>query len=465
MNAPSNQDAQTNALVGERFSREAAEEPLVETVEETVGYAPPPQASHAGERTHQQVEHEAQAEAEAEIEAAVTLLERGCDSIISRQDLRAKLIQARREGRPLRIKLGVDPTSRDITLGHAVVLRKLRQFQDLGHQAHLIIGDFTALIGDPTGKSKTRPQLSRAEVEENALTYQEQIFRVLDPNKTTLHFNNDWLGRMAFAEVIKLAAKTTVAQILEREDFSKRLAEGKPISLHEILYPLCQGQDSVEIRADVELGGSDQRFNNLMGRELQRTDGQEPQVVMLLPLLVGTDGSAKMSKSLGNTIGLTEMPSEMFGKAMSIPDAAMREYFTLATEVPLDEVQVLLEGHPMQAKKRLGWEIVALYHGREAAEAAREDFEKKFVRHEVPNAMPEVHLESGEIGVLDLLKLAFGGSNSEARRLVQQGAVVINEAKIEDDKARLSLSDGAVVRAGKRKWARVRIGSSIGSST
>ncbi len=461
MNAPLNEDAATNAFVGERFSREAASEPLVETVEETVGYAPPPPASHAAERTRQQVEHEQEAEeAGAQIEAALAILERGCDSngIISRQDLRAKLVQARREGRPLRVKLGVDPTSRDITLGHAVVLRKLRQFQDLGHQAHLIIGDFTALIGDPTGKSKTRPQLSRAEVQANALTYQEQIFRVLDPDKTTLHFNNDWLGKMGFAEVIKLAARTTVAQILEREDFSRRLAEGKPISLHEILYPLCQGQDSVEIRADVELGGSDQRFNNLMGRELQRTDGQQPQVVMLLPLLVGTDGSAKMSKSLGNTIGLAEAPWEMFGKAMSIPDAAMREYFTLATEVPLDEVQVLLEGHPMQAKKRLACEIVALYHGGEAAAAAREDFEKKFQRHEVPDEMPEVHLESGEIGVLDLLRLAFGGSNSEARRLVAQGAVAIDEAKIEDDKARLSLIDGAVLRAGKRKWARVRIG-------
>jgi tyrosyl-tRNA synthetase len=429
------------------------ESEVLETIEETTGYAPPPPGSRAEDRT----ELQATSEAHLEAEAALAILERGCDGIISREELKHKLMRARAENRPLRVKLGLDPTAPDIHLGFAVVLKKLRAFQDLGHHAHLIIGDFTAMIGDPTGKSKTRPQLSREQVRDNARTYQEQLFRILDEDKTTVHFNGDWLGDMTFPQVIQLAAKYTVAQTLEREDFSKRLSEGRPIGLHEILYPLCQGQDSVEIKADVELGGSDQRFNNLVGRELQRADGQEAQVVMLLPLLVGTDGTQKMSKSLGNTIGVTDPAAEMFGKAMSIPDHAMRQYFTLATFVPLDEVDALLAGHPMVAKKRLAWEIAAQYHGSAAADAAREDFEKKFVRHETPDEMPEVSIPSGEIGVLDLIRAAFGGSGSEARRLVQGGAVALDDQKIEDERARVSPSEGAVLRAGKRKWARVKI--------
>jgi tyrosyl-tRNA synthetase len=395
---------------------------------------------------------------ETAIDAALERLSRGCDDIISRDELREKLKKAQQSGKPLRVKLGLDPTAPDIHLGFAVVLKKLRAFQDLGHEAHLIIGDFTAQIGDPTGKSKTRPQLTRAQVEENARTYQQQLHRILDENKTVIYFNGDWLGKMTFPEVIQLAAKYTVAQTLEREDFSKRLAENKPLGLHEILYPLCQGQDSVQIQSDVELGGSDQRFNNLVGRELQRANGQEAQVVITMPLLVGTDGVQKMSKSLGNYIGITEAPGEIFGKVMSIPDAAMETYYTLCTDVPLDEVKSLLAGHPMEAKKRLAADIVAQYHGDEAAQAAREGFEKQFSRREVPDEIPEV-LWSGAQSTLigELLKTVFEVSGGEARRMVQQNAVSVGEEKISDPMAEIKVEDGLILRMGKRKWAKIKL--------
>lgn len=392
-----------------------------------------------------------------DLDAAVAKLGRGADAIISQAELRAKLQKSRATGTPLRVKLGLDPTAPDIHLGFAVVLRKLRAFQDLGHQAHLIIGDFTAQIGDPTGKSKTRPQLTREQVEANAQTYQEQLFRILDKEKTTVHFNGDWLGKMTFSDVIGLAAKYTVAQTLEREDFAQRLEAQKPIGLHEILYPLCQGQDSVAIQADVELGGSDQRFNNLVGRELQRQSGQEPQVVMLMPLLVGTDGTQKMSKSLGNYIGINEPPGEMFGKAMSIPDAAMRTYYILATEVPEEEIETLLAGHPMDAKKRLAREIVAQYHGGEAAVAAQAGFEAQFSRGETPDEMPEVQITNG-VTALHLLREAFGVSGGEAKRLIAGNAVSIDGEKVADANAALELKDGAVVKMGKRGWARLKVG-------
>jgi tyrosyl-tRNA synthetase len=392
------------------------------------------------------------------LDAALERLSRGCDDIISRDELRAKLKKAQQTGKPLRVKLGLDPTAPDIHLGFAVVLKKLRAFQDLGHEAHLIIGDFTAQIGDPTGKSKTRPQLTRPQVEENARSYQQQLYRILDESKTVVYFNGDWLNKMTFAEVIQLAAKYTVAQTLEREDFSKRLAENKPLGLHEILYPLCQGHDSVEIKSDVELGGTDQRFNNLVGRELQRANGQEAQVVMLLPLLVGTDGTQKMSKSLGNYIGINEAPGEIFGKVMSIPDEAMQTYYTLCTEVPLDEVQQLLAGHPMEAKKRLAADIVTQYHGPEAAVSAREGFEKQFSQKEVPDDMPEV-LWSGDesTSIIELLKTAFAVSGGEARRMVQQGAVAVDQEKIDDPVASIKIQDGLLLRMGKRKWAKIKV--------
>jgi tyrosyl-tRNA synthetase len=395
----------------------------------------------------------------AEIERQLEVLLRGCDDVISVDELGGKLDRARDGNRePLRIKLGLDPTAPDIHLGFAVVLKKLRQFQDLGHRAHLIIGDFTAQIGDPTGKSKTRPQLTRAEVEANARTYQEQLFRILDPAKTVVHFNGDWLGRMNFADVIALASQYTVAQTLEREDFAQRLAAKKPIGLHEILYPLCQGQDSVAIRADVELGGSDQRFNNLVGRELQRTNGQEPQVVLLMPLLVGTDGVQKMSKSLGNYIGINEPPKEMFGKVMSIPDSAMRDYFTLCTEAPLSEIEALLAGHPMEAKKRLACDIVAQYCGPDAAREAQASFEKQFSRREMPDEMPEIALPEREIGIVELLRAGFNVTGGEAKRLLAQNAVSVGEARVTDPNARILPRNGMVIKLGKRRYARVKLG-------
>ena len=392
-------------------------------------------------------------------EDALSQLERGADTIIPRDELLEKLRKSVKSGEPLRIKLGLDPTAPDIHLGFAVVLRKLRQFQDLGHHAHLIIGDFTAQIGDPSGKSKTRPQLTRAQVEANAKTYETQLSQILDPDKTTIHFNGDWLGKMGFDDVIRLTAKYTVAQMLEREDFAQRLADGKPVGMHEILYPLCQGQDSVEIRADVELGGTDQRFNNLVGRDLQKASGQEAQVVLLMPILVGTDGVQKMSKSLGNYVGIGDAPADMFGKIMSIPDDAMRQYYTLCTDVPLGEVEQILAGHPMDAKKRLGREIVAIYHDAEAASEAQRAFEQQFSKNDVPDEMPEIEVAAGEWVVADLLASCFGVSKSEARRMAEQGAVALDGDKVDDATQTVEVSDGMTVKMGKRRWARVKIGS------
>ena len=391
------------------------------------------------------------------VEEALSLLERGADTIISRDELRQKLQKSAQTAKPLRVKLGIDPTAPDIHLGFAVVLRKLRQFQDLGHEAHLIIGDFTAQIGDPSGKSKTRPPLSSEQVRDNARSYQEQLFKILDKSKTVVHFNGDWLGRMSFADVIRLASKRTVAQTLEREDFARRLEEGKPVHLHEILYPLCQGQDSVEIEADVELGGTDQRFNNLVGRELQRENGLEPQVVLLMPILVGLDGTQKMSKSLGNYVGISDEPTDQFGKLMSLPDEAMRTYFTLCTLVPLGEVEEILAGHPMDAKKRLAREIVSIYHGEEAAQKAQRAFEIQFSPNGMPEEMPSVHLGAGEMSVADLVKACFNVSGKEARRRVQQGAVSIDGEKMSDAEQKIELKPGLVIKAGKRDWAKVEV--------
>jgi len=391
------------------------------------------------------------------VDEALSLLERGADTLISRDELRLKLERSDKEKTPLRVKLGVDPTAPDIHLGFAVVLRKLRQFQDLGHEAHLIIGDFTAQIGDPSGKSKTRPPLSSEQVRENAATYQEQLWKILDKDRTVVHFNGDWLGVMGFADVIRLASKRTVAQTLEREDFARRLEEGKPVGLHEILYPLCQGQDSVEIRADVELGGTDQRFNNLVGRELQREQNLEPQVVLLMPILVGLDGTQKMSKSLGNYVGISDEPLDQFGKLMSLPDEPMRSYFTLCTLVPLEEVEELLSGHPMNAKKRLAREIVSIYHGDEAGKGAQETWENQFERKEVPDEMPVVQFDAGEIMLAELVKVAFNLSGKEARRRIEQGAVYLDGEKQSDASRTVPLKSGLVVKAGNRSWAKVEV--------
>ncbi len=404
------------------------------------------------------------------IDQQVAALMRGVAQFIPEEELKTKLEKASAAGKPLRVKLGLDPTAPDIHLGFAVVLRKLRQFQDLGHIACLVIGDFTAMIGDPTGKSKTRPQLSHEQVLENAQTYREQLFRILDADKTEITFNSDWLGKMDFAAVIQLASRITVARILERDDFTKRLEENRPLGLHEILYPLCQGYDSVAIHSDIEMGGTDQLFNNLVGRDLQREYGQEPQSVLAMPLLVGVDGIEKMSKSLGNYIGINEDAQQQFGKVMSIPDSAIKQYYELCTDVPMDEVQSMLDAmadgsmNPMVAKRRLGREIVSIYHGKEAGEAAEAEFTRIFSKKEIPQdidelSIPDDIISDGKVWLPKLLHgLGLVKSNGEARRMIQQGGVSINDQKMTDEKAELDVNElsGAVVRVGKLRFAKIK---------
>ncbi|HIE52309.1 MAG TPA: tyrosine--tRNA ligase [Armatimonadetes bacterium] len=400
-----------------------------------------------------------------DLERQLALIRRGTACIVPEEDLWAKLEESLRTGRPLRVKLGIDPTAPDIHLGFAVVLRKLRQFQDLGHEVTIIIGDFTALIGDPSGQSKTRPQLSPEEIEANARTYAEQYSKILDREKTRVVFNSQWLGRMSFAEVVHLAAKATVARILERDDFTKRLREGREIRLHELLYPLCQAYDSVYLKADIEVGGLDQTFNILMGRELQREFGQEPQVGLFLPLLVGLDGKEKMSKSLGNYIGINEPPPEMYGKIMSLRDEVMPDYYRLCTDVPEGEIEKLLQGDPLRAKKRLAREIVTLYHGPEAARAAEDYFTRTVQEAELPRAeeVPTVYIPPGELkeGKLWIVKLlclcGFASTNSEARRLITQGGVRLNGRKITDPNLDLPLQTGDIVQKGTHSFRRVVI--------
>ncbi|MEP0765683.1 MAG: tyrosine--tRNA ligase [Fimbriimonadia bacterium] len=404
------------------------------------------------------------------VDEQLEVLRRGAEEIISEEELRAKLERSIATGKPLRAKLGVDPTAPAVTLGWAVVLRKLRQFQDLGHEACLIVGDFTAMIGDPSGKSKTRKQLSREEVQQHVRAVEPQLYKILDPERTRIYYNADWLGKMDFADVIRLASKTTVARILERDDFTNRLREEKPIGLHEILYPLCQGQDSVQIESDVELGGTDQKFNNLVGRNLQREIGQEPQVVLLMPLLVGLDGVEKMSQSLGNYIGITEEPFQMYGKVMSIPDHLIENYFTLATDVPLDEVERLVRGieqgteHPMEVKKRLAREITTIYHSQAEALAAEEQWLTQYSKREGPTEVPEADIPAAAIrdGRVSLAALIAGlglaSSNGEARRLIQQGGVQLDGERISDPMATLLPVDlsGKVLKVGKHHYRRMR---------
>jgi len=401
------------------------------------------------------------------VDQQIEIIKRGAVEIISEEELRMKLERAQKEGRPLRVKLGLDPTAPDIHLGSAVVLRKLRQFQDLGHEAIIVIGDFTAMIGDPSGRSKTRPQLSEEEVRKNARTYEEQYCKILDPEKTKVVFNSQWLGKMNFADVIRLAAKTTVARVLERDDFQNRFENELPIGLHEILYPLCQAYDSVVLEADVEMGGTDQKFNNLMGRDLQRAFGQEPQVVLLMPLLVGLDGREKMSKSLGNYVGIEEPPFEMYGKIMSIPDELMIDYFVLTTDVPMQEICRIEEGlkegaiHPKEAKKRLAREIVTMYHSAEAARKAEEEFERVFAQKEMPSEMPELKISSselkeGKIWSVKLLVMAgIAKSNREARNLILQGAMRLDGKRISspDD---VPIRNGSILKVGRR-FAKIKI--------
>ena len=402
---------------------------------------------------------------EAEVERQMAIVRRGAVEIIPEEELVAKLRRSVKTGKPLKVKLGLDPSAPDIHLGHTVVLQKMRQLQDLGHLVTVIIGDYTGMIGDPTGKSETRKQLTAEQVRENAATYVKQLFKVLDESKTTIRYNSEWLSPMNFADVISLAAKTTVARMLERDDFEKRYTSQQPISLHEFFYPLMQGYDSVALECDIELGGTDQKFNLLMGRMLQKEYGQEQQVILTMPLIEGLDGVAKMSKSLGNYIGIDEEPKEMYGKAMSIPDELMAKYYELVTDLSLEEVTAIREGlenktlHPRDVKMRLAREIVRMYHGEEAAHAGEEHFKTVFQKRALPDDIPEVTLDAGAVWIVKLLTdLKMAPSNGEARRLVQGGGVKINEEKVTDVDAQIELADGMVVQAGKRKFARIKLG-------
>lgn len=396
-------------------------------------------------------------------EQAARLAE-GTEEILPQGELLARLGQCAKEKRPLRVKQGFDPTAPDIHLGHAVGLRKLRQFQDLGHQVVLIVGDYTGRVGDPSGRSKTRPQLSEDEIERNATTYLEQFYRVLEraPKPPRLavevHRNGQWFSRMSFMEVMRLASEYTVAQLLERDDFAKRYAAGHPIGVHELMYPLMQGYDSVAIRSDLELGGTDQKFNLLVGRTLQEVSGQPPQIVMTVPLLPGLDGVQRMSKSLGNYIGVTDVPGDMFGKVMSLPDTAMALYWRLVTDAADDERAAIgreladTSVNPMSIKKRLAGRIVTMYHGAAAAERAQRDFEAQFSRHEIPEDLPTWTADSaGAMGIKDLLvRAGLARSGSEAWRAVDQGAVSIDQVRVSNRNHRQELGRPFVLRLGRR---------------
>lgn len=390
---------------------------------------------------------------------ALAELARGTEEILLEADLIRKLDR----GQPLRVKAGFDPTAPDLHLGHTVLINKLRQFQRQGHQVMFLIGDFTGMIGDPTGKSATRPPLTREEVLENARTYQEQIFKILDPGSTQIVFNSEWMNEMSAAGLVQLAARHTVARMLERDDFHKRYTGGQPIAIHEFLYPLIQGYDSVAMKADVELGGTDQKFNLLVGRELQKQYGQEPQVVITMPILEGLDGVQKMSKSLNNYIGINEPPGEMFGKIMSISDELMWRYFELLSFRPLNEIagfkkQVSGGANPRDIKFDLAKEIITRFHDRKAAEAAQADFIARFQQGALPEDIEEKTIEAkdGSVGIAHLLKDAgLVGSTSEAMRMIKQGAVKIDGGKIEDPKLQIQAGTQHVYQVGKRKFAKV----------
>ncbi|WP_107852013.1 tyrosine--tRNA ligase [Oceanimonas marisflavi] len=396
----------------------------------------------------------------SQLEAALAEIKRGAEEILVEEELIAKL----KEGRPLRVKLGMDPTAPDIHLGHTVILNKLRQFQDLGHEVLLLIGDFTAQVGDPSGKNTTRPPLTAEQVAENAKTYAEQAFKVLDPAKTQIVYNSSWLGELGATGMIRLASKLTVARMLERDDFKKRYAAGQSIAIHEFMYPLLQGYDSVALKADVELGGTDQKFNLLMGRELQKDEGMSPQVVLTMPLLEGLDGIKKMSKSAGNYIGVDEAPNEMFGKIMSLSDELMWRYFELLSRRSLDELAALREevangANPRDTKILLAKEIITRYHSEAAAEQAHQDFVQRFQKNAIPDDLPEVTLTAGAegIGIANLLKDAgLVASTSEALRMIKQGAVKVNGDKLEDGKLQVQPGQ-AVYQVGKRKFAKVTV--------
>jgi len=395
----------------------------------------------------------------------LAVIKRGAVEILLEKELQEKLDKSAKSGVPLKIKAGFDPTAPDLHLGHTVLLHKMRQFQQLGHEIFFLIGDFTGMIGDPTGKSETRKPLTREDVLKNAETYKEQVFKILDPEKTKVVFNSEWLSRLNASDMICLASKYTMARMLEREDFSHRFANQLPISIHEFLYPLIQGYDSVALKADVELGGTDQKFNLLVGRELQREWGQVPQTVITMPLLEGLDGVNKMSKSLGNYIGINEPADEIFGKIMSVSDELMIRYYELLSDMPLNELDSLRSRvkngsiHPMEAKKQLGREMVARYHGAPAATQAEENFVRRFRDNQTPDEMPEVVLAADDGKTLLCKVLAQSDlvkSNSEGRRAVQQGGVKVNGDKVSDENLEIACSGEYIIQVGKRRFAKVR---------
>lgn len=396
-----------------------------------------------------------------DVEGSLQLIKRGCDELL----IEADLVERIKSGKPLRVKAGFDPTAPDLHLGHTVLINKLRHFQDLGHQVLFLIGDFTGLIGDPTGKNVTRPPLSREQVVENAKTYKEQVFKILDPERTEICFNSAWFDTLGAAGMIKLAAQHTVARMLERDDFSKRYAGGLPIAIHEFLYPLCQGYDSVAMRADVELGGTDQKFNLLVGRELQKHYGQRPQCVLTMPLLEGLDGVNKMSKSLGNYIGINESPREIFGKIMSVSDDLMWRYYDLLSFRDVTEIvgfkREIDEGrNPRDVKVLLAQEIVERFHSKSAAEDALSEFEARFRQGVLPDDMPELTVASDGVAlsVVNVLKLAgLTASTSEGLRMLAQGAVRANGEKISDKGLAFASGESVILQVGKRKFAKVKI--------
>jgi tyrosyl-tRNA synthetase len=406
-----------------------------------------------------------------EVERQLAVISRGTVDILPLDEMKAKLARSIRDNKPLRVKQGFDPTAPDIHLGHAVCIRKLKQFQELGHQIVLIVGDYTGLVGDPSGRSATRPQLEYETILENAKTYQEQFFKILDASKTEVVRNGDWFKKMQFAEVMKLAARYTVARVLERDDFAIRFKEGNPISVHELMYPLMQAYDSVAIRADVEIGATEQKFNLLCGRTIQEAYGLEPQCILTLPVLVGTDGERRMSKSLGNYIGIDEAPREMFGKVMSIPDRLIYDYFLYTTSVApdkLEEVKLRLgDGvtNPMELKRELGMAIVDTYHPAGSGREASDEFTRMFSEKELPDEMPEMDpvelqklgIDSGKIYLVHLMtKAGLAKSNSEARQLIESGSVRLNGERVSDSNLEFSLSSETVLKVGKRRYLRLK---------
>lgn len=398
------------------------------------------------------------------VEQQLELIERGIVDLISRDELEAKLKRSLETGKPLKIKAGFDPTAPDLHLGHTVLLQKLRHFQQLGHQICFLIGDFTGLIGDPTGKSETRPRLTPEDVQRNAETYKEQVFRILDPEKTEVVFNSTWFGEFSSYEMIRLASELTVARMLEREDFKQRFDSGRPISIHEFLYPLIQGYDSVALEADVELGGTDQLFNLLMGRDLQRSRGQEPQVVLTMPLLEGLDGVNKMSKSLGNYIGITESPDDIFGKVMSVSDELMFRYYELLSDLSVEEISSLKkdmeEGklHPKAVKVQLAKELTSRFHNEDAALSAEKNFEQVFAKHQLPDEIPECALSAADEAIwLPKLLLDAGlvKSTSDGRRMIKQNAVSLDGEKVTDIQRNVPAQGKLLIKVGKRRFCQV----------